>query len=74
VLGKMGDPAAVKPLCVAMHNPDALLRMLCVEALGRIGDPAAYDTLRQAQSDRDATVSSAARKALKQIGALPPAT
>jgi len=74
VLGKMGDPAAVKPLCLAMHNPDPLLRLLCVEALGRIGDPEAYDTLRQALGDRDSTVAAAARKALKQLGALPKAT
>lgn len=73
VLGKMGDPEAVKPLCVAMHNPDPLLRLLCVEALGRIGDPEAYDTLRQATGDHDASVAAAARKALKGMGA-PPTT
>ena len=39
VLGMMKDPVAVKQLCVAMHNPDPLLRMIIVEALGKIGDP-----------------------------------
>ena len=71
VLGLMGDPAAVGPLMLTMHNPDALLRMLCVEALGKIGDPESLDTLRMAMTDRDATVAAAARKALKKMGALP---
>ena len=71
MLGKMMDPAAVEPLCTAMHNPDPLLRMLCVEALGKIGDPAATDTLRRALGDGETTVSAAARKSLKQMGALP---
>lgn len=69
VLGKMGDPVAVKPLCLAMHNSDPLLRMLCVEALGRIGDSAAIDTLRRAIGDPDRKVSSAARKSLKKVDA-----
>ena len=43
----------MEPLCTAMHNPDPLLRMLCVEALGKIGDPAAIDTLRRALGDAD---------------------
>jgi HEAT repeat protein len=71
VLGMMRDPAAVQPLCTAMHNPDPLLRMIIVEALGKIGDPAAEDTLRRAMGDVDPQVSAAARKALKKIGGLP---
>ncbi len=71
VLGIMGDPAAVDPLCLAMHNPDPLLRMLCVEALGKIGDPAAYDTVRRAVGDVDPTVAGAARKALKKLDGAP---
>jgi HEAT repeat protein len=71
VLGLMKDPEAVRPLCIAMHNPDPLLRMLCVEALGKIGDPEAIDTLRRALRDVDPSVAGAARKALKQVGALP---
>jgi HEAT repeat protein len=67
VLGIMGDPVAVKPLCVAMHNPDPLLRKIVVEALGKIGDPAADDTLRRALGDPDEHVSVAASKALKKI-------
>jgi HEAT repeat protein len=71
VLGLMKDPEAVKPLCLAMHNPDPLLRVIVVEALGKIGDPAAIDTLRRAMGDVDPTVAGAARKALKKMGALP---
>jgi HEAT repeat protein len=71
VLGLMGDPAAVKPLTIAMHNPDPLLRLLCVEALGKIGDAEAVDTVRRALGDNDAQVVAAARKSLKQLGILP---
>ena len=71
MLGLMGDPAAVGALTITLHNPDALLRMLCVEALGKIGDPDSVDTLRKALGDHDSTVSGAARKALKKMGALP---
>jgi HEAT repeat protein len=71
VLGMMGDPVAVKPLCVAMHNPDPLLRMIIVEALGKIGDPSASDTLRKALGDPDRAVAEAARKAAKRLGPAP---
>jgi HEAT repeat protein len=71
VLGMMKDPAAVRPLCMAMHNPDPLLRMIVVEALGKIGDPSAVDTLRLALGDVDQSVAGAARKSLKKMGALP---
>jgi HEAT repeat protein len=69
VLGIMGDPASVRPLCLAMHNPDPLLRMLAVEALGKIGDPAAFDTLRRALGDSEPRVAAAATKAIKKIKA-----
>jgi HEAT repeat protein len=67
VLGMMGDPEAVTPLCMAMHNPDGLLRMIIVEALGKIGDPAATDTLRRALGDPEARVATAASKSLKKL-------
>ncbi len=69
VLGMMGDPAAVKPLCMAMHHPDPLLRMIAVEALGKIGDPAATDTLRRAIGDPEPRVAAAATKAFKRVKA-----
>lgn len=71
VLGMMGDPVAVPQLCVAMHNPDPLLRMIIVEALGKIGDPGGVETLRKALGDVDPQVVAAARKSLKKMGALP---
>ena len=71
VLGMMKDPVAVPQLCIAMHNPDPLLRMIIVEALGKIGDPAGIDTLRKALGDVDSTVAAAARKSLNKMGALP---
>ncbi len=69
VLGMMKDPEAVEPLCLAMHNPDPLLRLIIVEALGKIGDKRAADTLRRATLDVDQSVAGAARKALKKMGA-----
>lgn len=72
VLGLMKDPLAVEPLCLAMHNPDPLLRMIVVEALGKIGDPAAVDTLRRALGDVDASVAGAARKSLQKLEAALP--
>lgn len=67
VLGMMGDPVAVKPLCVALHNPDAMLRMIVVEALGKIGDPAASETLERALEDPELRIGKAARKSLDRI-------
>jgi HEAT repeat protein len=71
VLGQMGDPVAVKPLCIAMHNPDPLLRMIVVEALGKIGDPSALDTVRRALGDPERCVADAARRAFKKLDAAP---
>ncbi|MFA4966353.1 MAG: HEAT repeat domain-containing protein [Thermoleophilia bacterium] len=70
VLGEMRDPAAVGPLCVAIHNPDPLLRLLIVQALVKIGGAEGADTLRKALGDPDPKVADEARKALKKLGAL----
>jgi HEAT repeat protein len=67
VLGMMGDPVAVEPLCVALHNPDSMLRMIVVEALGKIADAAANETLELALGDPEPRVTKAARKALDRI-------
>ena len=67
VLGMMGDPVAVEPLCVALHNPDALLRLIVVEALGKIGDPEAKETLERALADPEPRIGKAARKSLDRI-------
>ena len=67
VLGVMGDPVAVEPMCVALHNPDGLLRLIVVEALGKIGDPEAKETLERALADPEPRVAKAARKSLDRI-------
>lgn len=67
VLGEMRDPAALPALILSMHNPDPLLRMICVQALGKIGDPAAAETLEQALGDTDPGVAQEARKSLDML-------
>ena len=69
VLGMMSDRAAVEPLCAALHHPDPLLRMICVQALGKIGDPSAAEALRRAMGDPDTKVAAEARKAHREVGA-----
>ena len=71
MLGMMKDPVAVRQLCMAMHNPDPLLRMIIVEALGKIGDPAASTRCGRPWVTWTSRSSGAARKALKKMGALP---
>jgi HEAT repeat protein len=68
VLGMMGDPEAVPALQLAMHNPDALLRMLCVQALAKIDDPRAVETLNQALNDPEPRIAAEARKVLAKRG------
>jgi HEAT repeat protein len=69
VLGRMGDPAAVEPLCAALKHPDPLLRRLAAEALGRIGDRAASKPLRRMVSlEPNASTAKEGRKALAKLG------
>ena len=67
VLGEMRDPEAVPALILAMHNPDALLRKISVEALGKIGGQDAVDVLKAACEDHDPHVARAAGKALNSL-------
>jgi HEAT repeat protein len=69
VLGMMGDPAAVPALSLAMHNPDGLLRVLCVQALAKIGGDDARAVVQQALNDGDPAVADAARKGLAALDA-----
>ena len=64
VLGMMGDPEAVPALQLALHNPDPLLRMLCIQALAKIDDPRSLETLQQALNDPEPKIAAEARKAL----------
>ena len=50
VLGMMGDPAAVPALQLALHNPDPLLRMLCVQATRQDRRPAVPSRRSQRRS------------------------
>ena len=68
VLGMMGDPEAVPALALALHNPDDLLRKICVEALAKIGGPDAIEVLKLACEDHDPHVARAAGKALNNLG------
>ncbi len=68
VLGKMGDPAAVEPLCAALKFPDPLLRRLAAEALGRIGDPRAEKALkRMVALEPNPAAAKSGRKALSKL-------
>ncbi len=74
VLGEMAHPAALPALKLAMHNPDPLLRVLCVQAMGKIGDPSAVETLEQALGDVEPRVAREAQKSLDKIAARRSAT
>jgi len=67
VLGEMRDPVAVKPLTTALHNPDALLRLLCVQALVKIGGPEAAKTLEKATRDPEPRVCQEAQKGIVKL-------
>jgi HEAT repeat protein len=68
VLGRMGDPAAVEPLCAALKFPDPLLRRLAAEALGRIGDARAEKALkRMVALEPNPAVAKMGRKALSKL-------
>src|SRR5215212_5863760 len=47
-LAELRHPLAVEPLCTALHERSAIVRMTVVEALGQIGDTRVLDVLRDA--------------------------
>ena len=67
VLGLMGDPEAIPALQLALHNPDPLLRMLCIQAIAKIDDPRSIETLQQALNDPDPKIAAEARKQLSSV-------
>jgi HEAT repeat protein len=70
MLGKMGDPAAVEPLCAALKHQDPLLRRLAAQALGRIGDERARKPLKRMISlEPNETTAKEARRALAKLDA-----
>lgn len=68
VLGKMGDPVAVEPLCKALKHPDPLLRKIAAQALGRIGDQRAEKALKRMVSlEPNQSAAREGRKALTRL-------
>ena len=67
VLGEMKDETAVEALCEGLRHTDALLRLLCAQALGKVGSKKAIRGLRLAAMDEEEQVAKEARKALRRI-------
>ncbi len=53
VLGRIGDPRAVKPLIAVSKEKDEHIRRNAATALGQIGDPAAVEALITVLEDED---------------------
>src|SRR4051794_13932323 len=51
VLAELRHPQAVEPLCTALRERSAIVRMAVVVALGQIGDTRALDALKDALQD-----------------------
>jgi hypothetical protein len=67
-LAKLGDPAALKPLTTALHDPSERVRAVAATALGRLEHIAALATLRTlATDDRDPEVRKAASTAVIKL-------
>jgi len=74
-LGRIGNPSAVEPLIVLLHDSDSQLRLEAATSLGQIGNSRATDDLIAALGDDNWMVAAAAVKALGLIGhpkAVPP--
>jgi hypothetical protein len=46
LLGKLGDPAGVRPLLEALTDPDKTVRWMAVQALTKLGQPSALPALK----------------------------
>jgi hypothetical protein len=68
LLGKLGDPAGVRPLSEALGDPDKTVRWMAVQALARLGQPSATPALRALVGrERDPLVLAQAEKALAAL-------
>ena len=67
-LGYVGDPRAVGPLLLFLHDSSDELREIAVEALGRIGHASAFDRVLGVLSDENEWVRRAAAEALGALG------
>ncbi|MEP7291292.1 MAG: HEAT repeat domain-containing protein, partial [Chloroflexota bacterium] len=67
-LGYIGDPRAVGPILLFLHDTSNELREIAVEALGRIGHTSAFDRVLSVLSDESEWVRRAAAEALGALG------
>ena len=67
-LGRIGLPAAARPLAAMLDDPDYWVRKKAVEALGAIPGPDAAQALTRAVSDPDPRVRAEALEALGRKG------
>lgn len=64
ILGASGSPAAVKPLCAALQDGEAVVRAAAASALGEIGNADAKACAQGALKDVDEAVRAAAKRAV----------
>jgi len=62
-LARLGDRTALKPLVVALHDPNPQIRAIAASALGRLGHKASLPALTQGADDPDANVRAKAKEA-----------
>ena len=62
-LARLGDRTALKPLVVALHDPNPQIRAIAAAALGRLGHKAALPALTQGADDPDDNVRAKAKEA-----------
>jgi len=62
-LARLGDRTALKPLVIALHDPNPQIRAIAASALGRLGHKAALPALTQSADDPDANVRAKSKEA-----------
>ncbi len=67
-LGRLGDPAAVEPLLVALADTEPQVQYAAAEALGRLGDARAVKPLIAGLSELSPLAQCAAAAALGELG------
>jgi hypothetical protein len=68
-LGKSGDDAAVSPLCGALSDSNASVKVAAAAALGKLGKPAGLPCLRAAQAkETTANVKAQIEKSIAALG------
>jgi hypothetical protein len=68
-LGKSGDDAAVSPLCGALSDSNASVKVAAAAALGKLGKPAGLPCLRTAQGkETTANVKAQIEKSIAALG------